>query len=500
MILNKYNLVRTFEMARSIHQPRTFEDIARAERRIIFDNLFEMAFKMCYDNSQKSKVTDISCPNANTVKEFLNSLPFSLTDGEGGQLSVVRSIYKKMRAGKRTSSLVQGDVGCGKTMVALLLMLIMAENGYQSVLMAPTNILAKQHYEEFTSRLAMFPFIKTVLVNGSMKKKEKEKAINAIKSGEANIIVGTHAVISKDIEFKNLALSIVDEEHRFGVAQRRLLNEKTSGSIHTVTMSATPIPRSLGMSIYGEDTDIYNITQMPAGRKKIVTVIETEIKKNYDFIAREIKKGRQAYVICPLINESDSERLVGVDSVVETEKELRDYFKHNSEIKIGVINGKMKSSEVATEIQKFKDLEYNIIVSTTIVEVGVNVPNSTVILIKNSERFGLAQLHQLRGRVGRGNHQSYCLLSTPKEDVERLEIMTQTNNGFVIAERDLELRGMGDFIGTSQTGDFKNVMLMLANKSLYEEIKNTVWEILKDPKRTQRYEFLLNKNINEEED
>lgn len=498
-ILNKYKLVRTFEMARSIHQPRTYEDIAKAERRIVFDNLFEMSFKICYDSTQKSKATDIKCPNANSVKEFMNSLPFALTDGEGGQLSVVRDIYRKMRAGKRTSSLVQGDVGCGKTMVAMLLMLIMAENGYQSVLMAPTNVLAKQHYEEFTSRLAMFPFVKTVFVNGSMKKKEKDTAIKAIKNGEANIIIGTHAVISKDIEFNNLSLSIVDEEHRFGVAQRRLLKEKTTDSIHTVTMSATPIPRSLGMSIYGEDTDIYSITQMPAGRKQIVTVIETEINKNYDFIEREINRGRQAYVICPLINESDSERLIGVDSVIETAKELEKYFASNPKIKVGVINGQMKPNEVANEIQKFKDLEYNIIVSTTIVEVGVNVPNSTVMLIKNSERFGLAQLHQLRGRVGRGSHQSYCLLSTPKNDVERLNIMTQTNNGFIIAEKDLELRGMGDFIGTSQTGDFKNVMLMLANRSLYEEIKNTVWEILKDSKKIHKYEFLLNKTSEEED-
>jgi len=499
-ILNKYNLVRTFEMARSIHQPRTFEDIAKAERRIIFDNLFEMAFKICYDSTQKSKVTSINCPTANSVKELMSSLPFSLTDGEGGQLNVVRSIYKKMRANKRTSSLVQGDVGCGKTMVAMLLMLIMAENGYQSVLMAPTNVLAKQHFEEFTNRLAMFPFIKTVFVNGSMKKKEKTKAIESIKNGEANIIIGTHAVISKDIEFKNLALSIVDEEHRFGVAQRRLLKEKTADSIHNVTMSATPIPRSLGMSIYGEDTGIYSITQMPSGRKQIVTVIETAILKNYDFIEKEVNSGRQAYIICPLINESDSERLIGVDSVVETVKELTNYFKGKPNIKIGVINGQMKPNEVSDEIQKFHNMEYNIIVATTIVEVGVNVPNATVMLIKNSERFGLAQLHQLRGRVGRGNHQSYCLLSTPKEDVERLKIMVETNNGFVIAEKDLALRGMGDFIGTNQTGDFKNVMLMLANKSLYGEIKNTVWELLKDPKKSHKYEFLLTKNTEEEDE
>ena len=374
-------------------------------------------------------------------------------------------------------------------MIAMLLMLIMAENGYQSVLMAPTNVLAKQHYEEFTSRLSMFPFVKTAFVNGSMTKKEKTKTLEAIKNGDVNIIIGTHAVISKDVEFKNLALSIVDEEHRFGVAQRQLLKEKTE-NIHQVTMSATPIPRSLGLAIYGEDTDIYSITQMPAGRKKVITKIESDIDKCYSFIEREVKNGRQAYVICPLIDESTSERLEGVDSVMETYNEMQKYFSGKG-VNIGVINGKMKAKEVNEEIDKFNRKDYDIIVSTTIVEVGVNVPNATVILIKNAERFGLAQLHQLRGRVGRGNYQSYCLLSTPKEDVERLSIMEQTNDGFVIAEKDLELRGMGDFIGTSQTGSFKDVMLMLANKSLYQDIKNTVYQILKDPIKTKKYEFLL---------
>lgn len=488
-ILSKYNLVRTFEMARSIHQPRDEEDIARAQRRMVFDSLFKMAYNICYNSNNSSPTTEIDVPNASTIKEFMATLPFSLTDGDGGQLYVTREIYKKMRTHKKTTSLVQGDVGCGKTMVAMLLMLIMAENGYQSVLMAPTNVLAKQHFEEFTKRLSIFPFVKTVFINGSMGKKEKTKALEMIKNGEANIIVGTHAVISKDVEFKNLALSIVDEEHRFGVAQRQLLKEKTS-EIHQVTMSATPIPRSLGLAIYGEDTDIYSITQMPAGRKKIITKVVPEINSCYDFIEREIKNGRQAYVICPLIDESDSERLEGVDSVNETFAEMKKYYASKN-IKIGVINGKMKAKEVNEEIDKFNQKEYDVIISTTIVEVGVNVPNATVILIKNAERFGLAQLHQLRGRVGRGSFQSYCLLCTPKDEVERLDIMEETNDGFVIAEKDLELRGMGDFIGTSQTGSFKDVMLMLANKSLYQNIRYTVYDILKDPIKAKKFEFLL---------
>lgn len=491
-ITDQYGIVSLKQAARMIHRPSDSSDIDSAKKRIIFDSLFKLAYTLSYENSKNNNKSSVVCPKANSVKMLLNTLPFKLTDGKGGQLFVVREIYRKMKKGIKTNSLVQGDVGCGKTMVAMLLMLIMAENGYQSVLMAPTNVLAYQHYIEFSERLKIFDFIHVVFLNGSMKAKEKKKVLEEISDGKANIIIGTHALLSESVIFKDLALSIVDEEHRFGVEQRKLINEKVKGDIHHVTMSATPIPRSLGLSLYGDSTDIYTITQMPAGRKQIITKVETDEKSAYNFIYKEIKKGRQAYVICPLIDESDSERMEDVDSVKEAYVRLSAFFMLKPEVKLAQINGKMKKNEIDDVIKGFHDGKYNVLVSTTIVEVGVNVPNATVMMVKNAERFGLAQLHQLRGRVGRGKYQSYCILLSSKEDVERLKIMTDTNDGFKIAEKDLEIRGMGDFIGTKQSGSFKNVMLMISNRALYDKIKHTVLEIIKDPVRSKKYKFLLN--------
>ena len=254
-------------------------------------------------------------------------------------------------------------------------------------------------------------------------------------------------------------------------------------------MSATPIPRTLGLSLYGDGTDIYTITKMPNGRKKVLTSISTDILKSYNFILQEIRDGRQAYIVCPLIEDSTSEKMTNVDSVEKTYEEVIRYFKNNKEVKVGVVNGKMKQVEIEEELNKFVNKEYNVMISTTIIEVGVNVPNSTVIVIKNAERFGLAQLHQLRGRVGRGSFQSYCILNTINEDVERLNVLASTNDGFRIAEEDLKLRGMGDFLGTKQSGEIENVMLMIANPDLYLKIKSEIKEILKDERRYKHYLF-----------
>ena len=487
-VMDKFNLMPTYNMARAIHLPKNFQEIEKAKNRIIFDELFKLAFEMETNFSETKHPTDIVLKKMNSVKPFLNTLPFELTDGPESQLETVRGIVRKINKGYITSSLVQGDVGCGKTFVALLLMLLMAENGFQSVLMAPTNILANQHFADISEYLKDVPFVKTALLTAGLKKKEKDKIIEDIKSGNVNLIIGTHSVISDSVEFNNLGLSIVDEEHRFGVIQRDKIRQKVGDGVHMVTMSATPIPRSLGLSLYGEGIDVYTITKMPMGRKKVITSISTDVFEAYDFIENEINNGRQAYIVCPLIEESDSERLVDVDSVEETLVQIQDYFKNKPHIKIGSINGKMKQAEVTAEIDKFANKEYNVMISTTIIEVGVNVPNSTVIVIKNAERFGLAQLHQLRGRVGRGKYQSYCILVSNKEDVARLDVMTKTTNGFIIAEEDLKLRGMGDFIGTKQSGDVKNIMLMLANKQLYEQIKAEVKEIFKDENRLKHYQ------------
>lgn len=500
-IIDRFGLIESYKMIRYLHCPKTISEIALGKKRFVFDELFKLAYEMERNFKDTKYQTDIILKNMSSVKPFLNTLPFSLTDGPESQLETVRGIVRKINKGYTTSSLVQGDVGCGKTFVALLMMLLMAENGYQSCLMAPTNILATQHFEDISAYLKDIEWAKPVLLTAGLKKKEKDKILNMVKTGEVNMVIGTHSVISDCVEFKNLGLSIVDEEHRFGVIQRDKMKKKIGETVHSITMSATPIPRSLGLSLYGEGVDIYTITKMPNGRKSVITSIETDATKAYDFLEKEIMNGRQGYIVCPLIEEAESEKMVGVKSVNETYDEISAYFSKNPSIKIGCINGKMKNSEVEAEIEKFNRKEYNVIISTTIIEVGVNVPNSTVMIIQNAERFGLAQLHQLRGRVGRGSYQSYCILVSQKEDVERLDVMTKTTNGFVIAEEDLKLRGMGDFIGTKQSGMVKNVMLMLSHPDLYAKIKAEVKDIFKDEKRLKFYRPLqesLDKMFEEE--
>lgn len=489
-IVKEFNLVRSFEADRILHQPKTMEELEKAKERLVFDELFKFSLITDYEYLSADKSCKYKIDKSELFEKFLKTLTFDLTQGENSQEETIRNILSKMKKGERTNSLVQGDVGCGKTIVATILMLIMSENGYQSALMAPTTVLAQQHYNDISKQLAPFG-IKCAFLGGKMKAKEKREALASIKTGEAKIIIGTHAVISKDVEFDKLALTIVDEEHRFGVVQRRLLEKKTAEGIHSIIMSATPIPRSLAITIYGSIMDVYTIKKMPKGRKPVITNIEKDTIKSYEFMLEEIKKGRQCYVVCPLIEESDSERMTDVQSTEEEVREIMDYFKKEPSVRICQINGKMKQEEINNALLDFAAHEYDIIVSTTIIEVGVNVPNSTVILIKNSERFGLAQLHQLRGRVGRGEHQSYCILQTNKEEVERLIVMTETTDGFKIAEKDLLLRGMGDFIGTKQTGENKAVMLMLAQPDLYNKIKVKTNEIVMSENELMKYQNII---------
>lgn len=495
-IQKKYGLIPQKEMYRLIHNPKHLNEIKIANRRILFDDLFELVFAMKRDSFEVTSKSNITCKNMNSIKRLLDSLPFKLTDGPNSQLETVRNILKEINSNKQTFSLIQGDVSCGKTFVAILLMLAMAENSYQSVLMAPTTILANQHYEEITERLKNFEFVNTILLTNGLTAREKKSTLKKIASGEANIIIGTHSIISEVVRFNNLGLAVIDEEHRFGVNQRRKILDKAKAGLHTVIMSATPIPRTLGLSIYGEGSKIYNIEQMPSGRKKIITDICTDINKGYNFIYNEVKKGHQAYIVCPLIEESESERMEDVESVNETYNEMQKFYK--GKVKIGIVNGKMKKSEVDTVIEKFSNKEIDVLLSTTIIEVGVNIPNATVIMIKNAERFGLAQLHQLRGRVGRSNIQSYCILATQKEDVERLKIMKENSSGFKIAQKDLKLRGMGDFIGTKQSGNYRNVMQMLLYPKLYEVIKNEIEDIFKEPMRYNRYNLYFDNIVSEE--
>lgn len=486
ILLNKFNLVKNSVALRHVHQPNNEQDIEEAKKRFVFDDLFVFGMQLAQTQQIANCKSKYVMPNCSIIKTFLKTLSFELTEG---QKEVLKQICQKMRAGERVNSLVQGDVGSGKTIVAIILMLIAYENGLQSALMCPTNVLAEQHYKELLER-TKDTSCKVAFLSGDVKAKQKKEILKGIETGEINIVVGTHAVIQNDVKFKNLALTVVDEEHRFGVVQRNLLKAKAKEGVHNITMSATPIPRTLAMTIYGDNIDVLTITSMPKGRHPVQTFCIKDETKAYEAIYRQIKEGRQCYVVCPLIEDSDSEVMEGVESVETTHNKMLDYYKRYPTVKISMISGRMKPDEVAKEIDKFAKNEVHIMISTTIIEVGVNVPNASVMLVKNAERFGLSQLHQLRGRVGRGMYQSYCVLMSEQKDNPKLKVMCETTDGFKIAEEDLKLRGAGDFIGTKQSGTNKYIMLMLSNPDLFTQIKTEINEIYANPIRLNRYNSL----------
>lgn len=488
-ILKEFGLMNTRDTIKGIHQPSKMEEIQKAKERLIFDDLFAYGMRIYEGSNKVNKESLFKMPLCNDIRRYLDSLPFDLTDG---QRQVLRKLYKNMRDGVRVDALVQADVGSGKTIVAFILQMIASENGFQSVLMAPTTVLAKQHYEELKESGEKMGYTVGLLYS-ELSTKEKKKILADIKSGKIDMLVSTHSVLSDNVEFNNLALIIIDEEHRFGVDQRNKIKSKGIEGVHSIVMSATPIPRTLAMVIYGQAIDVYTITSRPKGRKPIITSAVKNEEEAYAFMLNEMKAGRQCYVICPLVEGSD--KLQGIGSVKQTYSEVVKYFKKYPEIKIGVIHGKMKQKEIDEEIGKFSKNEYQIIISTTVIEVGVNVPNSTVIVIKNADRFGLSQQHQLRGRVGRGIDQSYCILVSDKLEDEKIRAMCSTTNGFEIAEIDLKLRGTGDFIGTSQTGNNKFVMLMLAYPELFSRIQKLVERIYEKPHVFQKYKFLTSKEV-----
>ena len=396
------------------------------------------------DNENKSKYTLED--KKTLVKQYLESLSFSLTKA---QKRVITEIYKDLSNGRIVNRLVQGDVGSGKTIVSMILLLYMVENSYQGVLMAPTEILAVQHYLSVKEKFEKLG-VRVELLTGSFKGKTKEKLLNDIKEGNVDIVIGTHALIEENVYFKKLGLIIIDEQHRFGVVQRKLLRDK-GVLANLVVMSATPIPRSLALSIYG-DLDVSVIDELPPGRKPIKTKWISNDEDSdimYDFIGKKLSHGRQAYFIAPLIEESEKLAAKSTEELYEeVSKKLPMY-------RIGVLHGRMKNSEKDEVMKRFKNKELDILVSTTVIEVGVDVPNATIMVINNSERFGLSALHQLRGRVGRGEHQSYCFLVSKTENATskaRLQIMEETQDGFKIAEEDLKLRKSGEIFGTKQSG------------------------------------------------
>lgn len=446
-LLKKYRLCGIDYAIKNIHFPKDKESLKVALYRLIFEELLVLQLGLFMYKGGNSNEKGIVFKRDQRLDEVLESLPFSLTRAQNRALN---EIIDDMCSEKVMNRLVQGDVGSGKTVVALLALAECVFNGYQGALMAPTEILAQQHYESFTETFEDIG-INVELLTGSVTKKQKEGILQRARDGEIDILIGTHALIEDNVEFKNIGLVITDEQHRFGVRQRGKLSSKgTSPDI--LVMTATPIPRTLALILYG-DLDISIIDELPPGRQPIETIAVEKKKRDKVYnslVRREVDKGRQVYIVCPLVEESES---LDITSATETAEEIkRDFF---PDLRVGLLHGKMKPSEKDAIMTVFKNHELDILVSTTVIEVGVNVPNSTLMIIENAERFGLAQLHQLRGRVGRGKHQSYCVLiygSNSEVCRKRMGIMEETNDGFKISEKDLEIRGPGEFFGTMQHG------------------------------------------------
>lgn len=456
-----------------LHSPTSMERLELAKERLVFDDLLYFALRMEQSDRMVSRGSQYGVKTLKMTTQIIESLPYSLTED---QKNTLRSMVSHMKQGKRINALVQGDVGCGKSIIAFLMMVVAADSGYQAVLMAPTQVLAKQHYEDFSNLVAPFG-LKTALLGGNtMKKSEKEKILEEIRTGEIQFVIGTHAVLNKEIQYKALAVAITDEEHKFGVLQRASLVEKASTGVHSITMSATPIPRSLAMVIYGNNIQMHTIKTMPRGRMPVKTAVSNSLNGVFRFLLQQINQGRQIYVVCPMIEKNED--VIGVKSVEEISELYRNILEPKG-ISVSTLTGKTPKDEAAEIISKFKCGEIKVLVSTTVIEVGVNVPNASAIVIHNAERFGLSGLHQLRGRVGRGKYQSYCVLFSDDKNNERLAAMVATNDGFKIAEEDLRLRGAGEFIGTKQSGDDKYMALMLAYPERYEEIKK-IAEIMLD--------------------
>ena len=449
-IVEEHHLMSLDEALRNIHFPQNPDRLRKAQYRLKFEELFYIQLNILrYTKDRQRKFRGLYFGKVGEVFNtfYSQNLPFQLT---GAQKRVIKEIRKDMGSGRQMNRLLQGDVGSGKTLVALMSMLIALDNGYQACMMAPTEILAAQHFE--TIRQMLFGMnVRVELLMGSVKGKKREEILKGLLTGEVQILIGTHAVLEDTVNFSSLGMVVIDEQHRFGVAQRAKLWAKNACPPHVLVMTATPIPRTLAMTLYG-DLDVSVIDELPPGRKPIQTIHQFDNRRPslYAGIRKQIEEGRQVYIVYPLIKESEKMDI----------KNLEEGYEHICaefpDCKVSKVHGQMKPAEKDAEMQRFVNAETQIMVATTVIEVGVNVPNASVMVIENAERFGLSQLHQLRGRVGRGADQSYCILVTSyklsEETRKRLEIMVQTNDGFEIAEADLKLRGPGDLEGTQQSG------------------------------------------------
>ena len=481
-VVDENHLMALDEALRNIHFPQNPDKLRRAQYRLKFEELFYVQLNILrYTKDRQRKYRGLVFERVGEIFNtfYSQNLPFQLT---GAQKRVIKEIRKDMGSGRQMNRLLQGDVGSGKTLVALMSMLIALDNGYQACMMAPTEILAAQHYE--TIKQFLFGMnVRVELLMGSVKGKKREEILKGLLTGEVQILIGTHAVLEDTVNFASLGMVVIDEQHRFGVAQRAKLWSKNISPPHVLVMTATPIPRTLAMTLYG-DLDVSVIDELPPGRKPIQTIHQFDNRRAslYSGIRKQINEGRQVYIVYPLIKESEKMDI----------KNLEEGYEHVCaefpECQVSKVHGQMKPAEKDVEMQRFVNGETQIMVATTVIEVGVNVPNASVMVIENAERFGLSQLHQLRGRVGRGADQSYCILVTSyklsEETRKRLEIMVQTNDGFEIAEADLKLRGPGDLEGTQQSGvafDLK-IADIARDGQLLQHVREVASEIIeKDP-------------------
>jgi len=476
-ILKENNLWDINNTIERIHFPVEFSDFNKARERLVFEELLTMQLALLkLKNNYEHETDGIQFSKDVHMSDVINMLPFRLTKA---QLRVLEEIDRDMESDKPMNRLLQGDVGSGKTVVAMIAAYKAVKSGYQATIMAPTAILASQHLESFKGILDELG-IRTELLISNVTKKKKAEILEKLQNGEIDVLIGTHAILEENVVFKNLGLVVTDEQHRFGVKQRSTIVAKGQNP-DIIAMSATPIPRTLALILYG-DLDISIIDELPPNRKKIETFA---VRKNMEervnnFIKKQIAEGRQAYIVCPLVEENED--MEGLQSVVElAEKYQKETF---SEYKVAYLHGKMKPKEKDEIMQRFKDGEIQILIATTVIEVGVNVPNASIMVVENAERFGLAQLHQLRGRVGRGEYQSYCILKYEGNGEtirQRMKVMCDTNDGFIISEKDLELRGSGDFFGTEQHGlpEFK-IANLFEDMAVLKKVQGLALKIMED--------------------
>jgi len=476
-ILKENNLWDINNTIERIHFPVEFSDFNKARERLVFEELLTMQLALLkLKNNYEHETDGIQFSKDVHMSDVINMLPFRLTKA---QLRVLEEIDRDMESNKPMNRLLQGDVGSGKTVVAMIAAYKAVKSGYQATIMAPTAILASQHLESFKGILDELG-IRTELLISNVTKKKKAEILEKLQNGEIDVLIGTHAILEENVVFKNLGLVVTDEQHRFGVKQRSTIAAKGQNP-DIIAMSATPIPRTLALILYG-DLDISIIDELPPNRKKIETFA---VRKNMEervnnFIKKQIAEGRQAYIVCPLVEENED--MEGLQSVVElAEKYQKETF---SEYKVAYLHGKMKPKEKDEIMQRFKDGEIQILIATTVIEVGVNVPNASIMVVENAERFGLAQLHQLRGRVGRGEYQSYCILKYEGNGEtirQRMKVMCDTNDGFIISEKDLELRGSGDFFGTEQHGlpEFK-IANLFEDMAVLKKVQGLALKIMED--------------------